>query len=152
MKILMVCLGNICRSPLAEGILQDKALKAGLNWQVDSAGTNGYHTGEPPHHLSIKVARENGIDISKQRSKKFTAADFEVYDLIYAMAGDVLDDMKKIGRNNFDSAKVRLFLEESFPGESKDVPDPWYGSEEGYHEVFEIISNNCNNIIKKFTT
>ncbi|HQW92614.1 MAG TPA: low molecular weight phosphotyrosine protein phosphatase, partial [Ferruginibacter sp.] len=73
MKILMVCLGNICRSPLAEGILQDKAVKAGLNWQVESAGTNGYHTGEPPHHLSIKVAQKNGIDISQQRSRIFTA-------------------------------------------------------------------------------
>ncbi len=151
MKILMVCLGNICRSPLAEGILQDKALKAGLNWQVDSAGTNGYHTGEPPHQLSIKVAKENAVDISKQRSRKFTAADFEAYDLIYAMAEDVLDDMKRIGRNNFDSAKVTLFLEESFPGEGKDVPDPWYGAEDGYHKVFEIINNNCDSIIKNYT-
>lgn len=68
MKILMVCLGNICRSPLAEGILQNKALKAGLKWQVDSAGTNGYHTGEPPHHLSIKVAKHNGIDICNKEA------------------------------------------------------------------------------------
>lgn len=151
MKILMVCLGNICRSPLAEGILQDKALKAGLSWKVDSAGTNGYHTGEPPHHLSIKIAGENGINISKQRSRRFTASDFEDYDLIYAMADDVLDDMKRIGRNNFDSAKVRLFLEESFPGEKRDVPDPWSGPEKGYHEVFEIINNNCDSIIKKYT-
>lgn len=151
MKILMVCLGNICRSPLAEGILQDKALKTGLSWKVDSAGTNGYHTGEPPHHLSIKIAGENGINISKQRSRRFTASDFEDYDLIYAMADDVLDDMKRIGRNNFDSAKVRLFLEESFPGEKRDVPDPWSGPEKGYHEVFEIINNNCDSIIKKYT-
>lgn len=151
MKILMVCLGNICRSPLAEGILQDKALKAGLNWQIESAGTNGYHTGEPPHYLSIKVAAENGIDISKQRSRRFTAADFEKYDLLYAMAEDVLDDMKRIGRNNFDAKKVRLFLEETFPGEGKDVPDPWSGPESGYHEAFEIINNNCNSIIKKHT-
>lgn len=152
MKILMVCLGNICRSPLAEGILQDMAIKAGLNWKVDSAGTNGYHTGEPPHHLSIKVAAQNGIDISKQRSRKFTASDFEMYHIIYAMAEDVMDDMKRIGRNNFDSAKVRLFLDETFPGQQRDVPDPWYGPEEGYHEVFGIISNNCSKIIKKHTT
>lgn len=150
MKILMVCLGNICRSPLAEGILQDKALKAGLNWQVESAGTNGYHTGEPPHHLSIKVARENGVDISKQRSRIFTAADFENYDLLYAMADDVLDDMRRIGKNNFDSNKVSLFLEESFPGEEREVPDPWNGPEREYHEVFAIINDNCDNIIKKY--
>jgi len=151
MKILMVCLGNICRSPLAEGVLQDLAKKAGLNWQVNSAGTNGYHTGEPPHHYSIKVAKQNGIDISKQRSRKFTSADFEQYDLIYVMAEDVLDDIKSIGRNNFVSEKVRLFLDESFPGQYKDVPDPWYGTENGYHDVFEIINNNCKNIIKKYT-
>ena len=105
----MVCLGNICRSPLAEGILQDKAGKAGLNWIVESAGTNGYHTGEPPHYLSIKVARENGIDISKQRSRRFIASDLEDYDLIYAMATDVMEDMKRISRNKFDEKKVRLF-------------------------------------------
>ncbi|MBX2935072.1 MAG: low molecular weight phosphotyrosine protein phosphatase [Ferruginibacter sp.] len=148
----MVCLGNICRSPLAEGILQDMAIKAGLNWLVDSAGTNGYHTGEPPHHLSIKVAAKNGIDISKQISRKFTSADFDMFDIIYAMAEDVLDDMKRIAGNNFDSAKVRLFLDESFPGQQRDVPDPWYGPEKGYHEVYEIINNNCSNIIKKHKT
>ena len=151
MKILMVCLGNICRSPLAEGILQQKALNAGLNWQVESAGTNGYHTGEPPHHLSIKVAALNGIDISKQRSSRFTAADFEAYDIIYAMADDVLENMRNIGKNNFDANKVSLFLEESFPGEERDVPDPWNGPETDYHEVFEIINNNCESIINKFT-
>ena len=151
MKILMVCLGNICRSPLAEGILQNKALEAGLNWQVDSAGTNGYHTGEPPHHLSIKVAKLNGIDICEQRSRKFTAADFEAYDIIYAMALDVLEDMKRIGKKHFNSKKVSLFLDESFPGEEKDVPDPWYGGEDGYHETFEIINSNCDSIIKKYT-
>ena len=152
MKILMVCLGNICRSPLAEGILQDKALKAGLNWQVDSAGTNGYHTGEPPHHLSIKVALKNGINISHQRSRIFTASDFEDYDVIYAMATDVLEDMKLIGRQHFDTKKVSLFLNEQYPGEDRDVPDPWSGPESGYHLAFEIINNNCERIIKKFTT
>lgn len=147
----MVCLGNICRSPLAEGILQHHALQARLSWEVHSAGTNGYHTGEPPHPLSIKVARQHGIDISAQRSRKFMAADFENYDLIYAMAADVLDDMRSISRNDFDSSKVKLFLDESFPGEERDVPDPWYGPEAGYHEVFDIINKNCASIISKHT-
>ena len=151
MKILMVCLGNLCRSPLAEGILQDKALKAGLNWQIDSAGTNGYHTGEAPHHLSMKVAAANGIDISKQRSRRFTAADFEEYDFIYAMANDVLEDMKRIGKNKFDTKKAGLFLNEAYPGENRDVPDPWSGPEEGYHEAFAIITSACDSIIKKHT-
>src|SRR5512138_2458905 len=86
MKILMVCLGNICRSPLAEGILQDKAWKAGLKWSIESAGTNGYHNGEAPYPLSQKVSRLNGIDISKQRSRKFVADDFDRFDKIYAMS------------------------------------------------------------------
>lgn len=151
MKILMVCLGNICRSPLAEGILQDKAGKAGLNWIVDSAGTNGYHTGEPPHYLSIKVAKENGIDISKQRSRRFTAIDLDQYDLVYAMAADVLEDMKRISRNKFDTKKVELFLNVEYPGEDRDVPDPWSGPESGYHEAFEIIHEGCDSIIKKYS-
>ncbi|MEI7734435.1 MAG: low molecular weight protein-tyrosine-phosphatase [Ferruginibacter sp.] len=131
MKILMVCLGNICRSPLAEGILQDKADKAGLQWTVESAGTNGYHTGEPPHHLSIKVAAQHGIDISKQQSRKFTAADTDQYDIIYAMAGDVMEDMREIAKVKL--VNVDLLLNELYPGQNKDVPDPWYGPEAGYH-------------------
>jgi protein-tyrosine phosphatase len=149
MKILMVCLGNICRSPLAEGILQQKAGDAGLNWMVDSAGTNGYHTGEPPHHLSIKVAKLNGIDISRQRSRKFTATDFEVYDKIYAMAEDVIDDMKRIAKNKFDDQKVELLLNELYPGQNRDVPDPWYGPEPGYHDVFALIDKACGEIVKR---
>ena len=151
MKILMVCLGNICRSPLAEGILQQKEERAGLGWHVDSAGTNGYHTGEPPHHLSIKVAKENGIDISKQRSRKFTAADFDNYDIIYAMAADVLDDIKQISRHQFDATKVDLFLNELYPGQDREVPDPWYGPEPGYLEVFAIIDEACSSIVKKYS-
>ena len=151
MKILMVCLGNICRSPMAEGILQHKAGKAGLNWEVESAGTNGYHTGEPPHYLSIKVAAQNGIDISTQRSRKFTAADFEQYDKIYAMAEDVLDDMKMIAKNKFDANKVDLLLNELYPDQNRDVPDPWSGPERGYHEVFALIEKACEQIIQQQT-
>src|ERR1700727_3091100 len=116
MRILMVCLGNICRSPLAEGILQEKARAAGLDWEIDSAGTNGYHTGEAPHSFSQKVARLNGIDIARQRSRKFTAADFQRFDKIYAMAGDVVDDMRRIAGRQFDPTKVELLLNEVHPG------------------------------------
>src|SRR3954454_2568254 len=99
MKILMVCLGNICRSPMAEGVLTQKAANAGLQWDIESAGTNGYHIGEPPHHLSQKVARLNGIEICNQRARKFTADDFQKFDKIYAMSSDVIDEMKRIARN-----------------------------------------------------
>jgi protein-tyrosine phosphatase len=146
----MVCLGNICRSPLAEGILQDMAAKAGLDWTIDSAGTNGYHTGEAPHRLSIKVAEQNGIDISNQRSRIFVGADFDNYDVIYAMAGDVLDEMKRIAGKKFDQQKAKLFLNEIYSGENRDVPDPWYGTEPGYHEAFDIIRDASETIVKKY--
>lgn len=137
---------------MAEGILQDKAAKAGLEWRVESAGTNGYHVGEPPHHLGIKVAALNGIDISKQRSRRFVAEDFEKYDLLYAMAEDVLEDMERIGMNKFNRAKTDLFLNALYPGENRDVPDPWYGTEKDYHEVFSIIDEVCSSIVEKHKT
>jgi len=149
MKILMVCLGNICRSPLAEAILREKAKRAGLQWEVESAGTNGYHTGEAPHHLSIKVASLNGIDISTQVSRRFTQQDLEQYDLIYAMAPDVVDEMKRIAGNSWNRQKIKLLLDELHPGENKEVPDPWYGGEEGYHEVYALLDQACEALINK---
>ncbi len=150
MKILMVCLGNICRSPMAEGILQKKIEQAGLNWRVDSAGTNGYHIGEAPHRLSQKVALQNGIDISRQLSRKFVKEDIERFDKIYAMADDVVDEMKMIARNKFDAAKVDLLLNENYPGQNRDIPDPWSGPEADYHEVYELIDKACDALIKKY--
>jgi protein-tyrosine phosphatase len=148
MKILMVCLGNICRSPLAEGILKMKAASAGLDWTISSAGTNGFHTGEPPHELSSKVALLNGIDISKQRARKFIKADMLEYDRIYSMATDVTYDIRRIAAEQFDPGKVDLLLNATYPGQNRDVPDPWYGPEPGYHEVFELISKACDAIIE----
>jgi protein-tyrosine phosphatase len=151
MKILMVCLGNICRSPLAEGILKHKVYEQGLKWVVDSAGTNGYHVGEAPHRLSQKVARVNGIDISHQKARKFVKEDFDRYDKIYALSSDVLEDMVLIGREKFDPSKAALLTEELFPGSNMDVPDPWYGPEKGYHEAFEMIDRACEKIIQKYS-
>ena len=147
MKVLMVCLGNICRSPLAEGILQHKAQMAGLNWTVDSAGTNGYHNGEAPHPLSQKVARINGIDISRQRSRMFTAEDMNRFDKIYAMAKDVQTEMKRIAGKHWKPEKVELILNALEPGANLDVPDPWYGPEDEYHEVFELLDKACQSLI-----
>lgn len=149
MKILMVCLGNICRSPLAEGILRQKIAEKGLNWKVDSAGTNGYHVGEAPHHLSQKVARINGIDISSQRARRFEAADFDRFDLVFAMAGDVMEEMRRIARNRFDEQKADLLMNVLHPGSQQDVPDPWYGTEPGYHEVYEMINKACDQIVER---
>ncbi|GAB3426368.1 low molecular weight protein-tyrosine-phosphatase [Niabella aquatica] len=150
MNILMVCLGNICRSPLAEGILQHKIQEAGLDWKVDSAGTNGYHVGEAPHRLSQKVARARGLDISGQCARRFVAADFDRFDKIYAMADDVIDEMKGIAREKFDPSKVDLLMNEVYPGKNRDVPDPWYGPEPGYHDVYDMIDKACDAIIDKY--
>jgi protein-tyrosine phosphatase len=150
MKILMVCLGNICRSPLAEGVLKHKAKKAGLNWIIESAGTNGYHVGEAPHRLSQKVAKLNGIDICDQRARQFAKEDFDRYDKIYAMAEDVIDDIRSIAGKKFDASKVELFLNELYPGKNMDVPDPWYGPEPGYHEVYKMIDEACEAIVRKY--
>ena len=149
MKILMVCLGNICRSPLAEGILQHKVNEAGLSWKVESAGTNSYHIGEPPHHLSQKVAQLNGINICDQRARRFKPSDLEEYDLLYAMSKDVIADMKTMAGNQWQQEKVKLLMDELHPGQQKDVPDPWYGPEPGYHEVYKMIEAACEKILKK---
>lgn len=150
MKILMVCLGNICRSPLAEGILRHKAKTAGLNWTVESAGTNGYHIGEPPHRLSQKVAKLNGIDICHQRARQFVPEDFDRYDKIYALAEDVLDDIQWMAGEKFNPEKVDLLLNELYPGKNRSVPDPWFGTEPGYHEVFKLIDEVCDKIVSKY--
>ncbi|HPH24138.1 MAG TPA: low molecular weight protein-tyrosine-phosphatase [Chitinophagaceae bacterium] len=149
MKILMVCLGNICRSPLAEGILQHKANAAGLNWQVDSAGTAGYHVGNPPHHLSQKVAKHNGIDISHQQCKQFVQEDMLNYDRIYVMDSSNYNDVKKISGHLWNEQKVGLLLNELFKGENRNVPDPWYGEEDGYHKVFDMIDRACEKIVNR---
>ena len=148
----MVCLGNICRSPLAEGVLKHKAKEAGLHWQIDSAGTNGYHVGEAPHHLSQKVAKLNGIDICDQRARQFIKEDFDRYDKIYAMADDVLDEIKWIAKEKYNSARVDLFLNELYPGKNLSVPDPWSGPEAGYHEAYKLIEAACDMIIKKYAS
>jgi protein-tyrosine phosphatase len=150
MKILMVCLGNICRSPLAEAILQDMIMKARLDWVVDSAGTNGYHVGEAPHPLSQKVALQHGINISRQRARKFSAEDLNKFDRIYAMAEDVIDDMKWIAGKKFDASKVDLLMNEIYPGKNIDVPDPWSGPESGYIHAYKMIEEAGRAIIEKY--
>jgi protein-tyrosine phosphatase len=149
MKILMVCLGNICRSPLAEGILTQKAKKQNLNWKIESAGTNGFHNGEAPHKLSQKVAMKHGVDICRQISRKFVAEDFDRFDKIYVMAADVLKDVKRIAGSKFNANKIDYFLNELNKGKNEDVPDPWFGGEDGYDEVYELIEKTCEAIVRK---
>ena len=151
MKILMVCLGNICRSPLAEGILQHQANKAGLDWEVDSAGTANYHVGEPPHKLSQKVAKINGVDISCQQCRQFKKDDMLTFDKIYVMDSENYINVKHISGALWNENKVDLLLNELYPGRNMSVPDPWYGMEDGYHKVYKMISDACDAIIEKYS-
>ncbi len=150
MRILMVCLGNICRSPIAEGVLQHKADLKGLGWVVESAGTESYHVGEPPHRLSQKICLQNGIDISHQRARKFTRADVDRYDLIYAMAGDVLHEIHRTSGSVGARDHIGLFLDELNPGMNQSVPDPYYGGEDGYHHVFDLVNKTCDAIVDRY--
>jgi protein-tyrosine phosphatase len=118
---------------------------------VESAGTNNYHTGEPPHPFSQKVAKAHGINISNQRARRLIPEDFQVYDKIYALAEDVLYDMQRIAKNKFDPRKTDLLMNELYPGKNIEVPDPWSGPESGYHQVYEMLDAVCNRIIEKYS-
>ncbi len=148
----MVCLGNICRSPLAEGILQQKVKGAGLDWKVDSAGTGNYHTGEAPHHSSQKVAKLNGIDISLQKCRQFLAEDMLRFDKIYVMDSDNYNEVKRISGKLWDEKKTALLMNEQYPGQNMNVPDPWYGTEKDFHLVFDMLDKVCAAVIKKYST
>ncbi len=143
-KILMVCLGNICRSPLAEGILANKLPND--KFYIDSAGTASYHVGSKPDQRSIKVASKNKIDISVQKARKFIVEDFEKFDIIYAMDLSVYKDIISLSNSDSDKSKVKLILDEIFPGENMDVPDPFYGSEFGFESVYKMLDMACEKI------
>lgn len=145
-NVLMVCLGNICRSPLAEGILQFKVDATKI--KVDSAGMDGYHVGELPDKRSIKVAGENLLDITDQRARLFQMSDFETYDIIYAMDGFVYEKLLKKAITDEDKAKVKLILDEVFPGEKMDVPDPYHSSLFAFRNVYNMLDEACDIISK----
>jgi len=143
-KILMVCLGNICRSPLAEGILMSKLPRK--SFVVESAGTSNWHVGKQPDERSIAIAKKNNIDISHQRGKQFTSADFDYYDYIYVMDSSNYNDVVNLAQNQEQKEKVQLILNEVFPGENVDVPDPYYGSQFGFETVFNMLDETCGSI------
>lgn len=146
-KVLMVCLGNICRSPLAEGILKSKVDSSKVI--VESAGTGGWHVGELPDPRSIAIARKNGLDITDQRGRKFSAYDFETYDYIFVMDNSNYRDVAQLAKDEFEKQKVQLILDEIFPGENVDVPDPYFGGEHGFENVYKMLDDACKKIAER---
>jgi len=142
MKILMVCLGNICRSPLAHGILKQKVKDKQLNWVVESAGTGDWHIGEAPDRRAIAIAKKYGVDISGQRARHFHPAFFNEYDLIFVMDRQNFADVCAQAENKDDLEKVQLFLDDDI------VPDPYF-DDNLFDPVFQMIDKRCTEVIAK---
>jgi protein-tyrosine phosphatase len=146
MDILFVCLGNICRSPLAEGIMADKAEKLGLNIRVASAGFERFHNGDPADRRSVEVARRHGIDLTRHTASMFSERDFDRFDRIYVMDRHNYRDVMSLARDSQDEKKVDYLLNLSEPGSDREVPDPWYGGMEGFENVFRMIDRACDQL------
>ena len=146
-KVLMVCLGNICRSPLAEGILKSKVDPNKV--YIDSAGTSNYHVGHSPDERSVAVAHQNELDITSQKGRQFSVSDFDEFDHIYVMDMSNYHDVISLARNEEDKKKVKLILNEIFPEENVEVPDPYHGGNEGFNNVYKMLDEACEVIAKK---
>lgn len=142
----MVCLGNICRSPLAEGIMRSKLSE---DFTVDSAGTGGWHAGELPDKRSIATAKNRGLDITNQRARQFKRSDFDTFDHIFVMDNSNYKDVLALAPNEEAKSKVKLILNEIFPNENVDVPDPYYGGQDGFENVFDMLDQACEEIARK---
>ncbi len=147
-KILMVCLGNICRSPLAEGLLKSKL---NSNFTVDSAGTANYHTGKAPDKRSIAIAKKNKIDISNLKARPFKTSDFDSFDYIYVMDKSNYNNIIALTDNPLHHQKVRLILNEAYPNKNQEVPDPYYGGNDGFTSVYNMLDIACTKIASKLT-
>ncbi|WP_139959529.1 low molecular weight protein-tyrosine-phosphatase [Flavicella sediminum] len=145
--VLMVCLGNICRSPLAEGILKSKVDPSKV--YVDSAGTGAYHVGNLPDPRSIEVAAKYGIDITDQRARAFSKKDFDTFDVIYAMDASNYNNILNLAQSDLQRAKVKLILNEIRPDRNEQVPDPYYGGDNGFEHVYQLLDESCELIAKQ---
>ena len=147
----MVCLGNICRSPLAQGILEDLAKKRGLSIKVDSAGTGSWHVGSSPDQRSIEVAKNHNIDISTQKARQFNTKDFKYFDKIYVMDTMNYSNIIRLCSNKIECEKVELIIKANDPEELLSVPDPYYDND-GFENVYKLLKSACDEIIKKTPT
>lgn len=147
MRILMVCLGNICRSPLAEGIMRAKVQERGLEWTIDSAGTGDWHEGNAPDNRAVAVAAKNGIDITQQKARKFDKEDFDNYDLILPMDTVNRDDLYELSSTMDKRDKIRLIMDVVYPNKNISVPDPYYGGDSGFDKVFDMLNEACEKVI-----
>lgn len=147
MKVLMVCLGNICRSPMAEGILQHKVDQAGLDVEVDGCGTGGWHAGESPDGRAQSIMSAKGINISDLRARQFSKSDFTKFDVIYTMDESNYHDVVALADSVEDELKVRMILNESNPDSNMAVPDPYYGGDGGFENVYQLLDVACDEIV-----
>lgn len=150
MKVLMVCLGNICRSPLAQGILEHKVKVAGLDWQIDSAGTGAWHVGQQPDRRSCEAAHRHGIDITAQAARRISHADLQDFDLVYCMDSSNYNDVIALCRTQDEKDKVKLIMNEAEPKKNIGVPDPYFGGADGFEAVYQMLDRACDAIIKKY--
>jgi protein-tyrosine phosphatase len=147
MKILLVCLGNICRSPMAEGILRHMARARDLDWTIDSAGTSGHHAGEAPDRRAQQAMAQRGMDISGLRSRPVRPADLDAFDLLLAMDRSNLEDLMALALGPEHAGKIKLIMD-LVPGHPlREVPDPWYGGPEGFDQVHDMLASACAKLI-----
>lgn len=148
-RILFVCLGNICRSPMAEGIFRQKLRELNLAVETDSAGTGDWHVGDPPDARMQETAKGRGIDISDLRGRQFTQDDFDDFDHIYVMDESNRENVLKLARDENDRAKVEMMLNTIYPGENISVPDPYFGGPQGFEHVFDLLDRAAVEVLKK---
>ena len=148
----MVCLGNICRSPLAHGILRDKVGQHGLDITVDSAGTSGYHVGSAPDSRMCQTAKDNNVNIDDLKARQFEIQDFDRFDKIYVMDSSNYTNVNSLARNDIDSSKIELLLNVNHKGKNLQVPDPYYGGEQGFNDVYKLVNDATEVIIENYKT
>ena len=148
-KILFVCLGNICRSPLAEGIMLKLITEKELDLHVDSAGTAKFHVGEAPDARTITNAKNHDVNLTALRARQFSEKDFDEFDSIYVMDNSNMTHVLALAKNETQSQKVELFLNTLHPNKQMEVPDPYFGGEEGFEEVYNLVYTACEKIAEK---